>query len=163
MNTNFKVIGSLLTGFALVLLIILAFVKTDVDKQSAVLCQTYEKANLDMNTCPAHQSNFSWMIVLAFGVGFLLLGVGVYFFLLHRTSFIEEKTSFKSVDTSKLDEEEKTIYDFLKSKEGSVYQTDLIKETNFSKVKITRLLDKMETKGIVERKRRGMTNLIVLR
>ncbi len=163
MNTNFKVIGSLLTGFAIVLLVLLAFVKTDVDKQSAVLCQTYEKANLDMATCPAHQSNFSWMIVLAFGVGFLLLGVGIYFFLLHRNPAVEEKAAFKSVDTSKLDAQEKTIYDFLNSKEGSVYQTDLIKETGFSKVKITRLLDRLESKGIVERKRRGMANIIVLK
>ena len=159
MNINFKTIGWILTGFAVLLLLV--FVKTDVDKQSASLCVAYEKAQLDMNTCPAHQSNFSWLIVLAFGVGFVLLAIGIYIFLLNRHP--EEKTSFKKIDVSKLDDEEKTVYDFLKSKEGSAYQTDLIKETNFSKVKITRLLDKMETKGIVERKRRGMTNIIVLK
>ncbi|MBI5072205.1 MarR family transcriptional regulator, partial [Candidatus Woesearchaeota archaeon] len=64
---------------------------------------------------------------------------------------------------SKLDEDEKKIYELLKKSNGSVYQTDIIKETGYSKVKITRILDKMELAQIVERKRRGMTNIIVLK
>jgi uncharacterized membrane protein len=44
-----------------------------------------------------------------------------------------------------------------------MYQSDLIKETEFSKVKITRILDKMESKDVIDRKRRGMTNIIVLK
>ena len=55
------------------------------------------------------------------------------------------------------------MYDIIKGKNGSAYQSDLIKETGFSKVKVTRILDKMETADIIERKRRGMTNIIVLK
>ena len=44
-----------------------------------------------------------------------------------------------------------------------MYQSSLMKETGFSKVKTTRVLDRLETKKILERKRRGMTNLVVLR
>ena len=51
----------------------------------------------------------------------------------------------------------------LKTTEGSAYQSDLIKATGYSKVKVTRILDKMESKGIVERKRRGMANIIVMK
>ena len=47
--------------------------------------------------------------------------------------------------------------------EGSVYQSDLIKETKLTKVKVSRVLDKLEGKGLIERKRRGMTNIIVLK
>ena len=64
---------------------------------------------------------------------------------------------------SKLGDEEKKIYEILKNKNGSAYQTDLIRETGFSKVKVTRILDRLETKDIFERKRRGMTNIIVLK
>lgn len=162
MNANLKTVGWILSGFAVVLLVVLVFVKTDFDQQSAVLCQTFQQAKLDMESCPAHQSNFSWMIVLAFGIAFLLFGVGLYLLFSHKQA-IPAQTSFKEVDVSKLDEEEKKIYELLKFKEGSAYQTDLIKETEFSKVKITRLLDRLESKGVLERKRRGMTNIIVLK
>ena len=63
----------------------------------------------------------------------------------------------------RLDEEERVIVEKIKEKEGSIYQSDLIKETSFSKVKMTRILDKLESKGIVEKKRRGMTNIVVLK
>jgi uncharacterized membrane protein len=46
---------------------------------------------------------------------------------------------------------------------GSVYQSDIVRETKQSKVKITRILDQLEGKGLIERKRRGMTNIVVLK
>jgi len=113
-----------------------------------------------MFSCPAHSNPVSWLLVSAFGIAFLMLGAGLYLFLMPMK---EEKQEFKEVNLSKLDEDEKKIYDLLKSKEGSIYQTDLIKETDFSKVKVSRLLDKMEQRGILERKRRGMTNIVVLK
>ena len=57
----------------------------------------------------------------------------------------------------------KLVKHIIKNKDGSAYQTDLIKETGFSKVKISRVLDRLEAKDILERKRRGMTNIIVLK
>tara|TARA_Y100000310_G_scaffold209931_1_gene210543 strand:- start:219 stop:716 length:498 start_codon:yes stop_codon:yes gene_type:complete len=61
-----------------------------------------------------------------------------------------------------LNEEEKKIVDLIQAKEGSVYQSDLIKESGINKVKVTRILDGLEGKGLVERKRRGMTNIVIL-
>ena len=58
---------------------------------------------------------------------------------------------------------EKQIMQLIINKEGSMYQSDLTKELNLSKVKVTRILDKLEGKGLVERKRRGMTNVVVLK
>jgi uncharacterized membrane protein len=43
-----------------------------------------------------------------------------------------------------------------------MYQSDLVKETKLTKVKITRILDKMEAKKIIKRQRRGMTNIVFL-
>ena len=160
---NIKTIGALLIGFSAVLLVILAYVKTDFESQSAFLCDNFHENQLDMQQCPAHKSNFSWMIVSAFGIGFLMLGGGAYMFFFYKSSAAEKKGSFKEIDKSKLDEEESRIYNIIKSKEGSAYQSDLIKETGFSKVKITRILDKLETSDILERKRRGMTNIVVLK
>ncbi|PIN87301.1 hypothetical protein COV19_00255 [Candidatus Woesearchaeota archaeon CG10_big_fil_rev_8_21_14_0_10_44_13] len=62
-----------------------------------------------------------------------------------------------------LDNTEKKILDLVSRSEGSMYQSDIMKETGFSKVKVTRVLDRLEAKGLTERKRRGMTNIVVLR
>ena len=44
-----------------------------------------------------------------------------------------------------------------------MYQSDVMKELELSKVKVTRILDRLEGKGILERKRRGMTNIVILK
>ena len=163
MAQNTKTIGSLLVGFSIILLIILAVVKFNIDRENTLLCQTFHEQGLDVTQSPSHKGNTSWMILLAFGVAFLMLGTGLYmlFFLKHSVS--DMKKEFRNVDLKKLNEDEKKIYGIIKSKEGSAYQTDLIKETGYTKVKITRILDRLEQKDVLERKRRGMTNLIVLK
>ena len=166
MNINFKTLGYLLVGFSIVLLLVLTFVKIDFDEQSGFLCEKFHENQWNMQECPAHKSNASWMIVSAFGVGFLILGIGMYMIFLFNMPEHEQYESgkeFKQVDISKLSHDEKKVYENIKSKQGSAYQSDLIKETGFTKVKITRILDKLESAGILERKRRGMTNIIVLK
>ncbi len=69
----------------------------------------------------------------------------------------------KKVDTSSLDSDEKKIVEIIREKGGSVFQSEVISKLGYSKVKISRLLDRLEQKGIVERKRRGMANLVVLK
>ena len=44
-----------------------------------------------------------------------------------------------------------------------MFQPDLMEKLEIGKVKTTRLLDKLEAKQLIERKRRGMNNLVVLR
>lgn len=160
-----KHVGIFLLIFSVVLLGILIFVKEDTDETAAYICENLDHSKEGvLEACPSHDTTFSWMLLAAFGIAVLMFGLGGYlFFMSGRGGGSELKKEFKDVDLSKLDEDEKKVYDFVKQKEGSAYQTDLIKETDFSKVKITRVLDKLELKGIVERKRRGMTNIIVLR
>ena len=44
-----------------------------------------------------------------------------------------------------------------------MFQATLKEKLDVGKVKLTRLLDKLEAKQLIERKRRGMNNLVVLR
>lgn len=181
MDVN-KLVGILLVVFSLILIIVIGIVKVNVDTQSEFLCDQIDKdPDLTMAQCPAHNNNNSWLFLIAFGVLFLGLGFGIYtlFTFYNINSFgssvnygvttkqskqhLSKDNDYKEIDLSSLDEEEKTIYDKIKEKEGSAYQSDLVKETQFSKVKITRVLDKLEHKGIIERKRRGMTNIVVLK
>jgi len=44
-----------------------------------------------------------------------------------------------------------------------VEESDLVEKSGLSKVRITRILDKLEARGVLERRRRGMTNAVVLK
>ncbi len=164
MNVDQKSIGSVLVGFSLILLFILIMVKLNVDREESYLCSiTHTTPGLNAEECPAHNSNTSWRLVSAFGVSFLILASGIYLTFMPRQNGEPEHRKKKEVDASALEEEEKRVYELIKLKEGSIYQSDLIKETGLTKVKISRLLDRLEGKGIIDRKRRGMTNIVVLK
>lgn len=164
MSINNRTIGYAVIAFSVILIAILAFVKFNYDTQSTFLCEVVSKnPDFDMAQCPAHKSNASWYITLSFGISFLILGIGLYLSFFSKLPLPETKKEFAQIDISKLDEEEKMVYNKLKEKSGSMYQSDLVKETGFTKVKITRILDKLETSGILERKRRGMANIVVLK
>ena len=60
-------------------------------------------------------------------------------------------------------EEEKKILNTLLENKGSIFQSELIEKTGFNKVKITRILDSLESQELIERKRRGMTNIVILK
>jgi len=75
---------------------------------------------------------------------------------------IKEKKIQKNIDLSGFRREEKEVYNLVK-KNGAIFQADLIDKTGFSKARMTRIIDKLEGHGLVERKRRGMTNVVVLK
>jgi uncharacterized membrane protein len=64
---------------------------------------------------------------------------------------------------SGMERDEKAILEKVIESQGTILQSDLISRTNINKVKVTRILDKMEGRGLIERRRRGMTNVIVLK
>jgi len=151
-----RTLGYVLGFVGVVLVIVLASVKVSMDKQNVFLCEVIEDdPNVTMADCPAHSSSSSWLIMSAFAMAFLVLGSGIY--------LLVPKKHVKRPSIKGLSADEKKICDLLVEHEGSMYQSDLIKETEFSKVKITRVLDKLEQKNVIDRKRRGMANLIILK
>ena len=90
----------------------------------------------------------------------IILGLGIFLFFFKEKETVKEK---REIDTSKLDEEEKEIIDLLLKEDGSLFQSNIVDKTNYSKVKVTRILDKLEGKQLIERKRRGMTNVVLLK
>jgi uncharacterized membrane protein len=65
--------------------------------------------------------------------------------------------------TKFLDEGEREIYGLLVDAGGSMLQRDITTVKGFSKASITRILNRLESKGIIERIRHGTTNMIVLK
>lgn len=62
-----------------------------------------------------------------------------------------------------LDEDERHILEKVIDSNGAAFQSALVDEEKFTKVKVTRILDKLEGRGLIERKRRGMTNIVILK
>jgi uncharacterized membrane protein len=59
-----------------------------------------------------------------------------------------------------LDEDERRMYLEIRDHGGSILQRDLVELRTFSKAKVTRLLNKLERRGLVVRERHGMTNRV---
>ena len=153
----------LLLSLAFILLVTLVIVKINTDKEGAFLCELVEESpTLTMDECPAHESNTSWLLLISFGISFLILGAGMYLIFFPVNKELQDKL-LAEIDTSTLTEEENKIYNLIKLNKGSIYQSDIMKQTQLSKVKVSRVLDRMEGKSILERKRRGMTNIVILK
>ena len=75
---------------------------------------------------------------------------------------IGEKKEWKhTMKTLKGDE--KIIYELIFAEDGILYQSELVTKTNFPKAKVTRCLDALENRGLLERKRKGMGNIVLLK
>ena len=74
---------------------------------------------------------------------------------------IKEKK--KKLNLEGLDKDEKKVINLLHGENNAMFQSTLMEKLEIGKVKTTRLLDKLEAKQLIERKRRGMNNIVVLR
>lgn len=93
----------------------------------------------------------------------LVLGLFLVFSKPEEKVIIKKiKEKKKRIDLSKLGEDEKKVIQILQREKGGMFQRSLMEELEWGKVKITRMLDKLESKGLVERKRRGMNNIVIL-
>ncbi len=99
------------------------------------------------------------LIAIVFGIGLFL------FFSKPKEKIIIKKIKDKKkrIDKSKLDHHEKQVIEILEKENGALFQSTLMERIGIGKVGITRLLDKLEAKQFIERKRRGMNNIVVLR
>jgi uncharacterized membrane protein len=79
-----------------------------------------------------------------------------------KDELAEKLKAEKEKNLKLLNKEEKAVYGIL-MKEKSMFQADLVEKSGFSKVKVTRILDRLEGKQMIERKRRGMNNIVILK
>ncbi len=118
--------------------------------------------------CPMHVTLFTQEIISYGLMGLLVLaGLFMIFLMKDETIIQESKRSLSEEDKQQklenLDEEERKLMDIILREDGSIFQSSLVKETKLSKVKVTRILDRLEGKKLIERKRRGMSNVVILK
>jgi len=62
-----------------------------------------------------------------------------------------------------LTENERKVYELIKRSGGVVLQSDIVKMSNLSKSTVSTILNRLEAMGLIERKRRGPLNIVILK
>ncbi len=163
-----KMLALIVITFAVIFFGVVTLFTLEVNDLNSYL---HKDCTLPENICPFNQTVPSNSI-LGYTADALLFAFGVFLFF-RKDDVLFPRNGFKrtrgpitakkiQIDFSKLEPDEKKLV-LLIQNEGAIFQSSLVEKSGFGKVKITRLLDRLESKGVVERKRRGMTNVVVLK
>ena len=155
-----KIVGYIILGFSILLGIVIYMFNNALNKIVNVSCSHGP-------SCPMWgtievQTNISMGVM-----GFIIL-IGLYL-ILFADNDLNKPLNKKSPHKRKkgiynnLNENEKLVLDKLFKSNGIIFQSSLVQKTGFTKVKITRVLDNLEKQDIIERRRRGMTNEVILK
>jgi hypothetical protein len=116
------------------------------------------------STCPMYSSisTQTWISIAIAGLVFAI-GLFLVFAKEHEKIIIKKFTQKRKLDLEGLEHDERKVINLLLKENGAIFQSSLMEMLNTGKLKMTRLLDKLEAKQFIERKRRGMNNIVVLR
>ena len=155
-----KHVGYLILGISLVLIFIIFLFQNALQDIVTASCGLPHAASCPMNQTIKQQT------FLSLGIVGVLLAIGfVLVFAKPKERIITRKVKEpkKKIDLDGLDSREREIIKILENENGTIFQAELMEKLKTGKVGITRLLDKLEAKQLIERKRRGMNNIVVLR
>lgn len=153
MNKN-KKIGLLIIGIGLLIGYMIYAFNSAISGAIQV-----DQCNLDV-PCP-HEIALEFQTNVSIIILIVVICIGIYFlFAKEKPVGHTKKEDLEKLKT--LNDEELKIYNLVKT-EGSIFQSDLVEKTDFDKVKVTRILDRLEGKQLIERKRRGMTNIVIIK
>lgn len=159
-----RVVGYLIIGIALLIgLIIFLFNRamTDIVNSSCshgASCPMWGTINFQTNVSIA---------IMAF---IMLIGVFLVFFgedekvivKIRRMKETKPKKDYKKTLSTLLLDDRKIFESIINSK-GNLMQSTLVRTSGFGKVKVTRILNRLESRGLIERKRKGMSNVVILK
>lgn len=160
-NMENKKVGLLVLGISFLIFMIILIFNQALKKIVSASCGMLNHLNCAMYDTITQQTYMALAIVgilLVFGI-FLMVSKPAEKIVIRK---IKENKIVKKLDTSQLKPEEKKVLDFMRENKA-MFQADLIEKTGFGKAKMTRIIDRLEGKGFVERKRRGLTNVVVLK
>lgn len=156
-----KIVGYILLGVSVLVVIIILLFNSALKEIVTLSC-----GSAHTTFCPMAQT-VNQQTYIALGVVGLLFIVSIVLILSKPDEKIivkkvQIKKSKKKIDLSQLTTQEKKVFSLIQENKAQ-FQADLIEKTGFGKVKMTRIIDRLEGRNLVERKRRGMTNIVVLK
>lgn len=160
-----KNVGFLITGIAIVIFIIIWIFNQGLTNLFSQTCS--HGSSCGMYSALRFQTYLSITIA---GI-ILFIGIFLIFSKEEKEVIIKKIKPLASIEPKKfdkkslenLDEEEKKIMNLLLENNNSLYQSEIVTKTEWNKVKVTRILDSLESQGFIERKRRGMTNMVMIK
>ncbi len=154
-----KYAGIFMIALSVALFFVLFSMTQSVQKLNAFL---HQDCDLPADVCPLHKS-VPPESLFGFALDGLVGVFGVYLFLSKDAPSMtaQAKSRAKEIAQS-LQGEEKDVF-MLVANAGVIFQSEIVEKTGLQKVKVTRILDKLESKGMIERKRRGMSNVVALK
>lgn len=143
----------------------------------------FNKALTDIvNASCSHGSSCTMWDIINFQTGVsivlmvVIIAIGLYLVFFGKDIKIVEKIVRKIVKVKEekpkkdytklmeeLNDEESAVLQKVIDAKGTMFQSQIVDELGFPKAKITRIIDKLEGRGLVERRRRGMTNVVILK
>lgn len=157
-----KNVGFLITGIAIVIVIIVLIFNSGLKNIVEDTCS--HGSTCVMYDTIAIQTYFSLAIaglILVIGLFLIFAKEGERLVIKKEKIRVREKK--KKLNLKGLDKDERKVVEILQEENGAIFQSSLMEKLEVGKVKITRLLDKLEAKQLIERKRRGMNNIVVLK
>ncbi len=159
-----KNVGYLLLGLSLIIVLIVFMFKSALTSFVDSSCTLAHGGNY----CPMYDT-ITQQTYLALAIVGILIIVSIILIvskqnekIIVKTRTVEKKPEKRLIDISSLNKEEKQVLNLI-IENKTIFQGDLIEKTGFNKAKVTRIIDRLEGKGLVERKRRGLTNVVVLK
>jgi len=157
MKVSYREVGAVVVAASIILFYILTSFLASLHEMNQASCTCGSECSMqELSTPTEYYVGLFGLSVLAF-TGLALVVKGGDF-----GSARLDKGEWKKIKES-LDDNEKNIVDQLLEADGVVFQSELVEKTGLSKVKVTRTLDKLESRRLLERRRRGMNNIIVLK
>jgi uncharacterized membrane protein len=155
-----KNVGFLIVGIAIVVCIIIIIFNLGMTSIVSSTCS--HGPSCSMYGTIKTQTYLSLAIAgIIFSIGLFLIFAKETEKIVIKTKTIKEKR--KPISLDGLDKKEQGVIKILQKGNGAVFQAELMEKTEMGKVGMTRLLDKLESKQLIERKRRGMNNIIILK
>lgn len=145
-------------GIAVIALAVVVGVLVFLFNQS-ITATMNDTCSATMDSCP-HRNNLPYQTYAGGLVVLSLIGLGVYSIWAGKQKEGISKTTKQAI--SNLPAEEKKIYSLLEENNGAMFQSEVVEKSQENKVKVSRILDKLEGRGLIQRRRQGMTNLVVL-
>jgi uncharacterized membrane protein len=153
-----KNVGFLIVGIAAVMAVIVLIFNSTLKTVSGLSC------NMG-STCSMYDTIRTQTYLSLSIIGVVLIVGFVIMFAKPKEKIIVKtlKEKKKKLNLEGLDKNEKRVIEILQNENGAIFQSTLMEKLGIGKVGITRLLDKLEAKQLIERKRRGMNNIVVLK
>ena len=121
---------------------------------------------IELTMTPEIYTSFDMTVICV--AGFVMGSSLVYLWLIDRKEpAFTEGSSLKNRWNRLLEEitnpDEKQIVNIIIEEGGTIFQSQLVDRSGYSKTKVSLILDRLEAKQILERKRHGMSNAIILK